>query len=280
MEKEREKKIEKLLADLRNLDVFYKRPLLEKLQPQYQNFILEVSTTKGSFIFFPYNSDTIRDYGWGCAWRCIQSIINSYFSLKSLDLSINFEDLFNFFGRKETLLALYIEAFPNEEQGLKHKALMETNFAPHDLSSGWAEPFIGYLCLCYFKMSSELFLINGLPEYHNTPNEIFDLTLVFSEFMAKLLTKMELPVMIDDGIYAMTIVDASKIGEKYKLKMGDPHIKEKTPKESCIYEVILDKEGNQLENSVAGDQIDNMYSKGSFQGVHFKEKKWMVLFPI
>ena len=117
-------------------------------------------------------------------------------------------------------------------------------------------------------------------DYRNTPKEIFDTTLVFSDFVEKLLSKMKLPVMIDDGTFAMTILDVIKVEDTYKFTMGDPHIKEKVPKDSCLYFVIIDNEGNQIKNSVGEEQAPFMYFKDSYDGVHFREKKWMVLFPI
>ena len=280
MESSKAKIIESLVRSLQGKPAFYKRPILEKIQPEKLNFPVDFTSSKGSFKFFPYNSETIRDYGWGCAWRAIQSIINTQFSLENLDITLNFEDLFNYFGQKETLLALFQSAFPNDVGSIKWEALLKTDFAPHDLESGWAEPFIGQLCLNYFKIPCELFLLNGLPEYHNTPKEIFDTTLVFSDFVEKLLSKMKLPVMIDDGTFAMTILDVIKVEDTYKFTMGDPHIKEKVPKDSCLYFVIIDNEGNQIKNSVGEEQAPFMYFKDSYDGVHFREKKWMVLFPI
>ena len=152
MENDKTKVLENFAQELKLGNVYYKRPALEKLQITNQNLPVDFVSSKGTFKFFPYNSETIRDYGWGCAWRAIQSVVNTQFALENLNYTLNFEDLFNFFGQKGNLLAIYCQAFPQEIGSNKYKALLGTNFAPHDLSSGWAEPFIGQLCLIYFKM--------------------------------------------------------------------------------------------------------------------------------
>ncbi len=128
-------------------------------------------------------------------------------------------------------------------------------------------------------MKSDVFLINGLPDYHNTPKEMFEKTVYFKEFIQILLDKIKLPVMIDDGIYALTILDVKIKENGFKLFIGDPHINEKTQKGFCIYDVDLDESGGQIANSIDEDHQKQMYSKGSYQGIHFKEKRWMVLFP-
>ena len=257
-----------------------KQLILQALLPEQQNSIETFKSQNGTFIFYPYNSESIRDYGWGCAWRCIQSIINTHLMNNSSPiLSITFEDLFNYFGQKEILLILYCKLHSKEFDKKKYESLVEAKFAPHELESGWAEPFIGYLCLDYFNMNSDLFLINGLPDFHNTPKEMFENIVSFKEFIQMLLDKLKLPVMIDDGIYALTILEV-KIKEKgFKLSIGDPHVNEKTLKGSCFYDVDLDESGRQIANSIDEEQKKQMYSKGSYQGIHFNEKHWMVLFP-
>ena len=271
---------ENLLKNLTLVKPTYKRKLLEKIIEEKQNYVDYFQSNHGNFIFYPYNSESIRDFGWGCAWRAIQSIVNNFFRINlKCELMISFEDLFNYFGNKATLLDLYCKLYSQEIDSLKHKALIEAKFAPHDNESGWAEPFIGHLCLYYFNVPSDLFLINGIPDHHYTPKEVFVKTFDFKEFIVLLQNKMTLPVMLDDGIFALTILEVDKLENCYKLKIGDPHINEKTPKGTCFYEVYLDEFGSQIKHSIDENQAKNMFNAGSYKGIHFKEKCWMCLFP-
>lgn len=279
MENEKAFVLQNLLNSLKISPPKYKRPTIEKLLPEQENSIETFISSKGEFLFYPYNSESIRDIGWGCAWRCIQSIINTNLMNYSPNLVLTFDNLYNYFGRKETFLNLYRELNSIDINDKRYKILLNNECSPHELESGWTEPLGGSFCLFYFKIASEIFLINDVPESHKLYKELFDKTLKFKEFVDILLGKMNSPVMIDDGIYAMTILDVEEKKDGYIFSIGDPHIKEKCKRRSCFYKVELDKLGNQISNSVDEEQKINMFCKGSYSGVHFINKPWIVLFP-
>lgn len=58
--------------------------------------------------FYPYNLD-INDAGWGCAWRCIQMLLTQH--------NIAFQELFDSFGDRSTLLSLYSKLRPYDDKG-------------------------------------------------------------------------------------------------------------------------------------------------------------------
>ncbi len=72
--------------------------------------------------YYPYGAD-VSDFGWGCAWRCLQMILSNN--------KITFEELFKQFGSKESLLAVYEELYPDSPtlQVLKDQA----KWAPYDV---------------------------------------------------------------------------------------------------------------------------------------------------
>ncbi len=67
--------------------------------------------------FYGYNSEGVRDLGWGCAWRTIQTI------LSAKNINISFENLFHLFGRSDVLKLLYGDKYSHTFSPL-------TKFAP------------------------------------------------------------------------------------------------------------------------------------------------------
>lgn len=234
-------------------------------------------------IFYGYNAEGIRDYGWGCAWRAIQTCLSPY------KINPSFEDIFHLFGPLENLKNIYEDKYPTEE-------LPNTKpFAPHDLTSGWAEPFIGHMVMHYYNIPSALELLNGIPGNCHAPEEVFHQEpIIFNIFKANLehhfKTENPAPVMIDDGMYALNIVGIENEGLNTTLWIADPHIKEgvnkvidqeKSP--SGLYKITLDEEGKQINCSLNNEdkhQVAHLFSAGSYKGLHFESKRWMVLFPL
>jgi hypothetical protein len=73
-------------------NIIYKFPEINEL---YQ----EVFTVCPRGIYFPYNH-AVRDKGWGCAWRAIQTLLSTQ------DIVISFEELYQKFNEKGTLLEI------------------------------------------------------------------------------------------------------------------------------------------------------------------------------
>jgi hypothetical protein len=77
-----------------------------------------------------------------------------------------------------------------------------------ELSSGWAEPYIGHLVAYFLGFETELLLVNSYPSSANSPKEVFSRTLNFKEFCTLLETHFQddkSPVMIDDSQFALVI---------------------------------------------------------------------------
>ncbi|MFI5344128.1 MAG: hypothetical protein ACHQUC_07905 [Chlamydiales bacterium] len=231
--------------------------------------------------FYGYNAEGIADYQWGCAWRTIQTCLSAY------DIEISFEEMFHLFGQSKHLEFLYSNKYPDEV------LRTETKFAPHDLETGWAEPFIGEMAMHFYHLSSNLERINGFPRHCHAPREVFHhQVLGFQTFKEQLKNHFEkdnpAPIMIDDGTYALTIVGIGSRGSETKLWIADPHIMEgvnRLPSEKSpagLYTVTLNDTGRQIDSSLRHEdfhQVAQLPYQGSYQGLHFENKPWMVLFP-
>lgn len=57
--------------------------------------------------------------------------------------------------------------------------LKNSEFAPHELGNGWAEPFIGNLIFYYLGIETGLKTINDYPKKSNAPSEVFEENLDF-----------------------------------------------------------------------------------------------------
>lgn len=231
--------------------------------------------------YYGYNVEDINDYGWGCAWRCIQMCLNNYLiSIKQEERMLNFEKLFNEFGSKEKLLMIYKNMTKSEEIV---KLLNSAKFSPHELENGWAEPFIGQLVLFHFGVKRSLRLINGYPKNANAPISVFNPEkLKFEQFLNLLWNNFKneenYPVMIDDASFAYCIIGISgSWKDNITLYIADPHIgKEAFPKFG-IYTVTLDKYGKFISSSVKETDRKNLYMFGCDRYIDFQEKPWMIL---
>lgn len=231
--------------------------------------------------FYGYNAEGVVDYRWGCAWRTIQTCLSAY------EIKISFEELFHLFGQLKNLEFLYRNKYHGETLNC------QTPFAPYDLPSGWAEPLIGEMAIHFYGLSSHLEIVNGFPLHHHTPREVFHhQPLVFQSFKERLQThfaKMNpAPIMIDDGVSALTIVGIGFHGTETKLWIADPHIEQgvnrlPTGKSTAgLYTITLDETGKQTSCSLYSEdlhQIIQLYNPKRAQGLQFENKPWMILFP-
>lgn len=268
---------------------------LSSLTPRVKSF-------SKNTVFYSYNGEGIYDYGWGCAWRAIQTCLSAY------KIEIPLENLFHLFGPQENLKAIYEDKYP------KKKLSTSKRFPPYFRSDGWAEPFIGHMVMHFYNIPSTLEKVNGLPAGCSAPAEVFpDKHLSFSDFRTRLEQHFNntdsAPVMIDDGIYTSNIVgieivesgrdESGTILLNTLLWIADPHISpgvnprvslNLSPGKSPVglYKVILDNTGKQIDqlngcslyNDEDKHQVDHMFSKNSYGGIRFdRSKSWMVLFP-
>jgi hypothetical protein len=221
----------------------------------------------------PYNAEGVRDYGWGCAWRAIQTLLTSHKITKS------FQDLWEFGSaarQKELYQAKYGRPLvPNMADGI------EQPFAPHELVNGWAEPFTGEMVLFAHGINARLECVNGIPARATTPRSAFHRDpLTVDAFLQQLVDHHGF-VMIDDGTTAMCITGARRVDDGYELSMADPHVKEAVPQGTGVYRIRLNAQGAQIGSSLLSDdscQVEHLFTPQLFQNVRFDHKSWMVLF--
>ncbi len=240
--------------------------------------------------FYAYDAEGIEDHGWGCAWRAMQTCLSAY-GLNKDSLPTNFETLFHLFGPLKNLTQLYRDKFPEKE--LKSDA----KFAPYELNSGWAEPFIGELALHFYGIEAQLETVNGIPGCYAPASVFPEESLDFAEFRERLQTHFEqevtAPLMIDDGTYTANIIGLGLQEEQTILWIADPHIKRGANSQEVnlaktkgiavgLYCVTLDQTGKQVTcslDSISKKQVEEDYPYASYRVLNFNDKKWMVLFP-
>lgn len=231
--------------------------------------------------FFPFNAEGVADFGWGCAWRSIQTC------LATGNIDITLEELFHLFGKDEVLKFLY------RDRNKGWELFNDQPFAPYDLLKGWAEPFIGQMALHFFGRSAELESINQIPENCNAPKEVFhNDPLSFQSFANRLVAHFNrnepLPVMLDNGSYSFCIAGVGHNDHKMTLWIADPHIKPGASQAELkhgicgVYTMSFDEEGRQLACSLDyedKDQLRLMSSK-RYKSIAFDQMHWMALFPL
>lgn len=231
---------------------------------------------------YSWNAEGMCDYGWGCAWRSIQTCLSSY------GITILFRDLFHRFGSLEALKTIYHNKYPNEI--LKSAKA----FAPHDTSNGWAEPFIGEMVMHFFEIPADLETLNRIPQDCNAPQEVFHRPpMTFGQFKERLERHFKrenaAPVMLDDASSSFTIVGIGSQEANLTLWIADPYIKEgvdriqKGNTHVGLYTVTLDSHGKQIRCSLSEEDKGQVYSMHygvlSSMALKFHEKPWMILFP-
>jgi hypothetical protein len=266
----------------------YVRPKLVSLNPKDVNRILSLPSTPEGIArsvkemrFYAWNAEGVEDYGWGCAYRAIQTSLSAY------KVNTAIEELFHLFGTKKALTEIYSHKYP-------HMALEASKpFAPYELKEGWAEPFIGEMAMHFYGISSSLESVNGIPRRCNAPSDVFHRApLTFEAFKKKLLGHFEAenaaPVMIDDASYAMNIVGIGQEGSLTKLWIADPHVKAgvnrtEDPQEAVgFFTITLEEDGSQKECSLLGEdcwQLGDLYPEPYYERLEFSKKQWMILFP-
>ncbi len=219
---------------------------------------------------YGYCSEGVNDSKWGCAWRTIQTVMSSFGEVPS------FFDLYTRYGSREFLEKQFKDSYPE-----RHKAFPQWK-APHELTNGWAEPFVGHMILKSLGRPSTLLAVNGMPHYCCSPR-IFDRQVRFNEFFQLLEDHFKkndaAPVMIDNGISAMNIIGAGRQDENFNLLIADPHTNPNPDVDNRgIYLIKLGKTGNQIARLYPA--AISHTSPWTCKGLSFSlEKRWMVLFP-
>lgn len=152
-------------------------------------------------LYFPWGSEGIADFGWGCAWRCIQTQLSAH-----LGVPPSFKALFDYFGKQSNIDKIYKSIY----------------VAPFGTSSNWADPFLGHLIMKFFYIQSKFFFVNN--HINGFPKE-FDV-LSYSQFrndLIKHFREVGTPIMVDDNTYAYNIIGVS-VRDNLSLWIADPHI--------------------------------------------------------
>lgn len=229
--------------------------------------------------FYGYNAEGIRDFGWGCAWRTMQTSMSSY------GVNIPFADLFHAFGPLQNLRRIYEDKYPNEQLDLSRP------FAPYDDDFGWGEPFIGEMAMHFCDISATLEIVNGIPDACHAPRSVFHHPpLSFTDFKERLkhhfTSENPAPIIIDDGNFTLNVIGVGYQGSHTFLWIADPHIGEgvnRYPSEQTphgLYTITLNENGDQIECSLYKDDMHQLPNIGQcYQGLHFNKKRWMILFP-
>lgn len=269
---------------LQDKTLLYKRPPMSDVTKESVNPPVKLDKpperiqlyAKGATCY-SWNAEGVRDHGWGCAWRAIQTCLSSY------GITVSFKDLFHKFGSFEMLKTIYQTKYPLEVLSSAKK------FAPHDTAQGWAEPFIGEMVLVACGKTADLERLNGIPKDCNAPHEVFHRpSLTINEFTKRLenhfKSEKHTPIMIDDGNYSYNIVGIGLQESQLSLWIADPHIKEGVNRDTPmgLYTITLDKDGKQIRCSLSHEdqhQKNKMNSAGSYTALNFSDKPWMILFP-
>ena len=226
--------------------------------------------------YYYYNSESIKDNQWGCAWRSLQTVLSYFLSIKGeLDKKdISFKNLFLNYGSRSTLIDLFKKDYNITDD--KIPDYMNVPFSPFEDKNGWAEPFISKLVLFDFGLKSQLILINNYPNQANAPKEVFQKTVNFEEFVNILEqyfnNEYSIPIILDDARVSI-IIAGIKVDEDFiYFIILDPHIKLIEKADTGIYYIKLNKNGNFDINENTQKTI-----LGSI--LNFKTNNWMVLLP-
>ena len=230
--------------------------------------------------FYHYNCESVDDYGWGCAWRSMQSVLKYQLSVsnQNRDDEISFYNLFMKYGAKKKLNEIYKDMKKNKKISNALDDLENKTFAPHDLDNGWAEPFISQLVLYDFGFQGDLKLVNGFPKFFYAPKEVFEEPIELSEFKELLKSHFMQnnagPIIMDDGYSSLSVIGVKfdEENSNFQLIIMDPHTVNKP--EIGIYIVILNSTNGNFIELVPNNQVCASAS------VHFSNKKpWMIYVP-
>ena len=199
--------------------------------------------------FYHYKCESVNDCGWGCAWRSMQSALKFQlsFSNQNRDQDISFYNLFMKYGKKDTLLDIFLKMNEKRDATKAFNALMDKEFAPYETQSGWAEPFISQLVLYDFGFEGELILINDYSNNNYAPKSVFNRMLTFEEFKELLkkhfAQKNPGPIIMDDSYSSLSIIGIKFDEESNNIELiiMDPHVV--GDPEKGLYIVVLNEQG-------------------------------------
>ena len=273
----------------------------------------DLSHCSSNALFFPYNGEGVSDYGWGCCFRATQTALSVAALKGKLGEIPTFETLFHLFGTNDVLNKIYLDFLMNRKGLDQSEAIAQTesvfkdsSFSPYQHPYGWSNPFVSQLMFHYYGIDSHMVTVNGIPaslQERKIGRELLNAELDFPSLAKKLVTHFEqpnsMPVVADDGKFAMAIVGAKQTEENTTIWFADPHIKggannpetpllydednpaasfQHAPDEMAgIYSITFDHQGRQIDCSQKRHEV--MFSRRSYEETEFFNKPWMFTFP-
>lgn len=288
----------------KNKELKFKRQIICMEKDEDKGIIKNAETYKSNKVqyyinntdHYFYHSEGVKDYGWGCAYRSLQTAL---FTLKNLinessekekyelkykklmDSNLTFKDIFYDYGSKKVLGDIIIKMLNVSELP---EYFVKKDFAPFETENAWIEPYISQV-ICYdLEVYGELFLVNKYSSEAIAPEFVFNQTnkTNFSEIREVLINyfkqdnNLKVPVIIDDGLYSFAIIgvgienDDELTKDFFYLFIADPHIRDDEKGSDGLYEVMLDKNGKYIKRD-----CDTFRNCKEF---NFDEKMWMLLF--
>ena len=206
------------------------------------NAFMSACATKSYFFYGACDLDLTAgasDLGWGCAWRCLQTL------LASQGIFYGFRNLYKDYQTTKT-------------------------------SNEWGEPGYAARICKNLGISYQLYLYQykktpkiAKEEFNDTELTTFEslTTKLFEHFQTK-----QTPVMVDDGWYAYTLLGIKKSeNEQITLWIADPH---KTTLEAALYTITLNKEGKVIHSTGLDNGANGLSSSQRITLQH----GWMLLF--
>jgi hypothetical protein len=264
--------------------------------------------------FFPYNGEGMSDYGWGCCWRATQTVLSALVNEEGYLTEVpTFEKLFHLFGSNAVLKKIYQDflvvrkgRIEKEASKIAEALFSFSKFSSYQHAYGWSNPFVSQLMFHYYNLDSDMIVVNDMPaslKAENLPLSLCSANIGFAGLKDRLVAhfseKNPLPVVIDDGKFAMAMVGVEVDNGGMHICFADPHIKggannpasrliydqgnvadsfKHSPDPTAgVYSVTFDADGKQIGCSVTKHEV--MFSRNSYEGTQFHTKPWMATFP-
>lgn len=224
-----------------------------------------------------YNCESVQDFGWGCAYRSLQTLLSYKLSLENKynPEDITFDKIFKTYGKRECLIEKIkkLKNLTEEPECLKNRL-----FAPFETDNGWIEPFISQIICNDYNITGKLILVNSYPEDAYAPKEFFDNKIYdFKELKQMLFEHFNkenaLPVIVDDAKISLCIIGIAECSDGNVLILYmDPHAdRDKDPINNIFY-VKVGQEGKGLKSKKGYDLRIQFF-------LNYKYNHWMVFIP-
>ncbi|MBN9378362.1 MAG: hypothetical protein BGO14_06840 [Chlamydiales bacterium 38-26] len=228
--------------------------------------------------------DTLKDSGWGCGWRAMMTAFSGIAEVQNVSLV----DFYNEYRSHENVVQGYKDyGKPQDpahnDEFLQDQVLICVEKSAPEYNREWAEPFIGKLLLDKNDISNSLERFgefSGVIQSTLYENKNYSFEELMKRFQEH-IKNFQVPIVIDDGVYAFNILGIHKKNDRFHLLINDPHTKIAS---EAVYILELDaKTGKQIKILAAQaenqeESYQKQYHSESLEKLHFN-KSWMMLFP-